>query len=266
MRQDGIRAARRTARALLHRFGVRAPEHVRIESFAKLLGASIVETRLDGASAQLLRRNDHVHILISDRITDECARRFCVGHELGHLVLDHPSRPPSELCTQHPSRDGKGDERDHEDEANAFSGEMLMPEPLCRKMCEVSPVSLDVPWRIARDYKVSILASAIRFAELSSERCAAVFSVRGKVKWVAPSPTFTREIRRGQPIDRASVAWDYFARGEIDDRSQPVPASAWFGTTSDAEIVEHSIASKELGTVLSMLWVPEASGPRLGMI
>jgi hypothetical protein len=92
-----------------------------------------------------------------------------------------------------------------------------------------------------------------------------VFSVRGAVKWVAPSATFTREIRRGQAIDPDSVAWDYFARGEIDDRSQLVPATAWFKTTSDVDIDEHSIASKELGTVLSMVWVPEASAPALGM-
>ena len=33
--------------------------------------------------------------------------------------------------------------------SNAFSGAVLLPDFLLRKRCEVSPVSLDVPWQIA---------------------------------------------------------------------------------------------------------------------
>src|SRR5688572_1305524 len=42
----------------------------------------------------------------------------------------------------------------------------------------------------------------------------------------------------GDADARAAVPGDYFARGEIDDRSQMVPATAWFKTTSDLEIIE----------------------------
>lgn len=266
MRMDGIRAARQAARALLHRFGVRAAEHIRIESFAKHLGATILVSRLDGAQAELVRVHGHAHIILSDRVTDECARRFSIAHELGHLVLDHPTPALAALCGEHPARRGRNDERDYEAEASAFAGELLMPESLLRARCEVSPVSLAIPWTIADQFKVSILASAIRFTELSSERCAAVFSSRGIVKWCAPSPTFTREIERGTRIDPASVAWDYYEKGDLDDREQTVPADAWFRTSASAEIVEHSVASKELGTVLSMLWVPDDASYVLGMV
>lgn len=36
-------------------------------------------------------------------------------------------------------------------------------------------------------------------------------------------------------------------------------------TAHDVEIIEHSICSREMGTVLSMLWVPERAAPKLGM-
>lgn len=265
MRAEGIREARRAARALLHRFGVCAPEHINLDAFAKYLGATILIDRLDGAQAELVRVHGHAHIILSDRITDEDARRFSIAHELGHLVLNHPPPPPSALCGQPDPRRGRDDARDFEAEASAFAGELLMPEALLRKRCEVSPVSLAIPRGIAGEYRVSILAATIRFAELSCERCAAVFSTSGKVKWCALSPTFTREIERGTRIDRASVAWGYFATGEIDDREQLVPADAWFRTSASVEIVEHSIASKQLGTVLSLLWVPEAAAYPLGM-
>jgi hypothetical protein len=265
MRELGIRNARQVARDLLRRFGVRAAEHVCIESFAKRLGATIVVGPLDGATAQLVRIGKKIKIIVSDRITDEAARRFSIAHELGHLVLDHPTRPPSELCTNAPSLRGAKEERDYEAEANAFAGELLIPHFIVQSWCDVSPVNMDVPWRISRELRVSILASAIQFAALSPERCAAVFSKKRHVSWVAPSPTFTREIRRGRRIDPESLAWDFFERGVIDARAQPVPADAWIETSTEVEIVEHSIAARDHGTVLSLLWIPERAAWKLGM-
>jgi len=153
----------------------------------------------------------------------------------------------------------------YEHGSNAFAGAVLLPEFLLRKRCEVSPVSLEVPWQIAKEYDVSILTSAIRFVELSSERCAAVFSKNGVVQWVARSKTFTTRIAETRRIHQDSVAWDYQANGRVDEREQPVPAGAWLDTTSDADIIEHSTCRPDFGTVLSMLWVPECVGAELGM-
>jgi hypothetical protein len=255
MRDLWIRKARHAAAALSRRFGVTAPEHINIEVFAAQLGATVIVGPLEGAIAQLVRAGSHVHIIVSERVTDTCAVRFSIAHELGHFLLGHPSRPPSELCTVRP-RAGTCEQRNYELEANAFAGELLMPSHLVRKWCEVSPVSMEIPRRIAADYNVSILASAIQFAELSSERCAAVFSARREVVWTAPSASFAREIPRGKRIDPHSVAWDFFVRGELDDSAQPVPADAWLDTSAEFDIVEHSIASPQYGTVLSLLWIP----------
>lgn len=257
MRDFWIRKAREAARALSRRFGVTAPEHINIEVFAARLGAIVIVGPLEGAIAQLVRAGSAVHIIVSERVTDPCAVRFSVAHELGHFVLGHPSRPPSELCSGVRARQSAPDERSYEAEANAFAGELLMPAHLVQRRCEVSPVSMEVPSRLARDYHVSILASAIRFAELASERCAAVFSSRREVVWSAPSVTFKRDIPRGKRIDPESVAWDFFAKGTLDDRAQPVPADAWLDTDAEVDIVEHSIASPQHGTVLSLLWIPE---------
>jgi len=265
MRDLWVRKARDAARALSRRFGVTAPAHINIEAFAARLGATVTVGPLEGAIAQLVRVGSDAHIIVSERITDACAVRFSIAHELGHLVLGHPSRPPSELCGGVRGRDrlAPSDERNLELEANAFAGELLMPSHLVQRWCEVSPVSMEIPWRIAREYNVSILASAIQFTALASERCAAVFSARREVVWSAVSPTFDRDIPRGKRIDPESVAWDFFAKGTLDDRAQPVPADAWLDTSAEVDIVEHSIASPQHGTVLSLLWIPERSAAQL---
>ena len=265
MRSLWIRKARQVARALLRRFGVMAPEHVNIEVFAARLGASVIVGPLEGAVAQLVQVGAEVHIIVSDRVTDPCATRFSIAHELGHFVLGHPSPDPTELCGRRRSRRGPDEERDYEAEANAFAGELLMPFHLVQRQCEVSPVSLEIPWRLAKAFNVSILTATIQFAEFSSERCIAVFSAKREVQWSAPSATFTRDIPRGKRIDPQSVAWDFFENGSLDVRAQHIPADAWLETTVDVEIVEHSVASAAHGTVLSLLWVPETSAVRLGM-
>jgi hypothetical protein len=244
---------------------VDAREDIRPEAWAYDLGIDIIEADLDGAAAQLIRLADVSQIVLPTRLTDYCARRFAIVHELYHWLKRHPSLSATMMCKPKWLRSGDGHQHVFEIGSNAFAGAVLLPEFLLRKRCEVSPVSLEVPWQIATEYEVSILTSAIRFVELSSERCAAVFSKNGVVQWAARSKTFTRRFHDGQRLHRDSVAWDYHSTGKLDDRDQHVPATAWFDTSSDVDIIEHSTCRPEYGTVLSMLWVPEAVAPRLGM-
>ena len=265
MDKDAIAEGWRDAKRFLRRFAVRTPADIRPEAWAHSYGIEIVEDDLDGAAAQLIRIGTIVQIVLSAKVTESGTRRFTIVHELDHHIKKHPSPTPAMMCTPKAARRGDDSEQRFETHANAFAGAVLLPDFLVRKQCEVSPVSLDVPYRLAKDYGVSILTSAIRFAELTSERCAAVFSKHGVIEWAVPSATFTREIRRGKRLDRDSVAWDFYATGKLDEHEQLVPATAWFDTTASVDIVEHSICSREHGTVLSLIWAPEAIGARLGM-
>jgi Zn-dependent peptidase ImmA (M78 family) len=268
MRTAGIREARRIARGMVYRLGITAPEHIRIEPIAKrvtaLLGCRlrIIDGPLDGADSQMIRTPGEVTIVVSNRI-DAGARKFAIAHELGHLVLEHPMLPPHRISG--PSRRTSEHVRDYEAEANAFASELTMPYVLVNRWCDTAPVTLDVAWRIAATFGMSILAAAIRVTELSRVRCAAVFSSRRAVVWCAESATFTR-IQRGRPLDPGSIAWDFWERGTIQEGAHGVPGAAWFDTSADVEIVEHATVSHEFGTVLSMLWVPEEVAAPLGMV
>jgi hypothetical protein len=271
MRQAAIWNARRVARAHVTRLGISAPEHIRIDAIAKRLAAllgfrlRIVAGPLDGADSQLVRMPGELTIIVSDRIKDPAARKFILGHELGHLVLDHPLLPSHRLGDAGSSAPTADDVRDYEAEANAFASELTMPATLVREWCQGAPVNLDVPWRIANTFGVSILAGARRFAELSPERCAAVFSARQRIVWCTESSALTTPIERPRALDPESVAAGFWRTGQVDERERPVPARAWLSTTADIEIVEHATASREHRTVLSMLWIPELAASTLGM-
>ena len=108
------------------------------------------------------------------------------------FIKKHPSLSPTMMCKPKSMR-GRKLHR-FEVGANAFAGAVLLPELLVRKRYEVSPVSLAVPRQLKKEFDVSILTAAIRFCELSPERCCAVFSKNGVIEWVAPSTTWTRRI------------------------------------------------------------------------
>ncbi|MCL4223131.1 MAG: ImmA/IrrE family metallo-endopeptidase [Myxococcales bacterium] len=249
-----IARARQAARSMLRDFGVEAPEHIQIEAMADAAGAEIVESPdTFSATARLVRVNDRAAIRVSASIATEGARRFSIAHELGHLVLGHEESLAS-LCTL--TLPGGG--ADLENEANAFAAELLMPEALVRRRCEVSPVDLEIARGIARDFRVSLLAAARRFVELTSERCALAYARGGAVRWVARSATFAPDIAAGRRLDPDSIAHDVL-RGKVDDRPQDVPASSWLDMSDDGgtEIVEHAAPIPEVGAVASLLWIPE---------
>jgi hypothetical protein len=262
MRQAGIWNARRRARANVTRLGITAPEHIRIGVIAKHLAAKlglslrILDAPLEGADSQLVRLPGEVIILVSTRIKDPASRRFVIAHELGHLVLDHPSMPPHRIGDANPAARTPNDVRDYEAEANAFASELTMPYRLVRDICRTASVSLEVPWQIARMFGMSILASAIRFVELSPEPCAAVFSSQRRVLWSAESASFPARIERDRPIAAGSRAAGFWEAGAIESGAIQIPAHLWLDRAESRLIVEDAIASREYGTVLSMLWLP----------
>ncbi len=248
-----IERARRKARRLHHECGVDAPGHIRLWEICKKLGVKVDVVPLKGVDAQFIRWGTRATILLSDRIKDPRKRLFDAAHELGHCVLGHPML----LARKH---NAAGDRVSiYEREASAFASELLMPERLVRRSHDLTRLALTAPRQISDDYGVSILASAIRVAELASEPCAAVFSVANDngftVDWVRASATFEHAIRVGQPISPESLANSLFTRREPEETSDFVHPLAWFGTRSSLRLIEHSIFSRQYNTVLSMLWV-----------
>ncbi len=251
-----IRRARKAATAIHDRLRIRDAADIDVEGIAALHGLDVRRGGLPGADARLVGTGDIGIIRLSTKIDHEGAQRFSVAHELGHRQLAHRSTalPSCEPAPLHV-------ERGAEAEANAFAAELLMPAQLLRQRCEVSPVSLEHARSIADVYRVSLVAAALRFVELTSERCAVVFSRAGRVIWAARSDTFVPFIDRGRRLCSAGVAFGWFRDGSVYDGPQPVPADAWFDHDADAdvEIVEDAVPVPATGGVLSLLWIPERS-------
>ncbi|MCA9676298.1 MAG: ImmA/IrrE family metallo-endopeptidase [Myxococcales bacterium] len=254
-----VRRARKAATALHDRFHLRDPQDLDIEGIAALLGLQVRVGDLHGAAARLVGAPTGGIIRLSDRIEHAGARRFSVAHEIGHCQLGHRSTAADAVCA---SADVHGHvDRGAEAEANAFAAELLMPERLVRRRCEVSPVSLEPVRAIADDFGVSLLAAALRFVELTSERCALVFSRAQHIVWAARSQTFHPFIERGRRLDPASIAADWCSDVQLSDGRQAVPADAWLDldVAGDDEIHEDAFRVPGMDGIASLLWLPEGA-------
>jgi hypothetical protein len=181
-------------------------------------------------------------------------KRFAIAHELGHFEF-HKSESYLGLCT------GEQLVTDYESggteaEANAFAAEFLMPAKLFQPRTQARDVTWDVPRRLADEFQVTLTAAALRFAELSDERTAVVYSVDSKVKWARRSRTFGKLIERGAKLDSYSLAIDAFAGKTLPNRSETVDTSAWKPDARDDEILkEHSFFLPNHRAVMSLLWL-----------
>lgn len=245
MKKSGAAVA---AEKLLERFGIDAPEHIKLEPLAHLLGVEIVEGRTFGCVAQLTPIEGKARIRVAPNM-HEGRRRFSIAHELGHLVLRHRSR----ACTERDLRDWSDDALSERD-ANVFAASLLMPERMIQKHVDVDEARMDWVDALARELRVSFTAAAIRFVETTALACAVVLVENGIVRWGVRNDDFWPYLpARGTRVDPGSWA----ARAKPGAHSEPMPVVAAYWLEGERvnprrTLLEDARASRD-GVVISLL-------------
>jgi hypothetical protein len=247
-----LRAEQKAAETI-ERFGITAPEHIRLEDIAYALGAKIVEGPLKGAAASLVRLGEKATIRIPATEKYLSRKRFSVAHELGHFVLGH-GHSVYRVCTEDNMLDWNH-KPGQETEANFFAGELLLPKKLLKERCDVREVNFTPVRSLAEEFTTSLTATAIRFVRFCPEMCALVFSKDSKIQWFYKSEDWWPFIQKGQALDNGTFAYNFFHGREFPDEPLEVDGSAWVESRDVESIVEHSIGSRNLGYVLSLLWI-----------
>lgn len=243
--------AERLASKTIDEFGICSPEHIRIRDIAFAKGAMVVEQRLTRAAASIVKVGNHSTIRIPPTDTPE-RKRFSIAHELGHLLMDHVESI-QKVCSNDDMMNWY--QSTQETQANFFASELILPSMLVSRRCDIENINLEPIKQIATDFRASLTATAIKFVRLCPEKCAVVYSVKGKIKWFYKSPDWWPFIHRGQKLDKRTLAYDFFVGEQMEPEPVEVDADAWVENRGLDEIVEHSIASSQYGFVLSILWI-----------
>jgi Zn-dependent peptidase ImmA (M78 family) len=245
--------AEKAAQKIHDKYDITLPSQIRLRDIAFLEKALVIEDSVVRATASLIRVQKNATIRVSSDDQPE-RQRFSIAHELGHLKLNHMAGKIQKVCTKRDMMSWY--KKDIETEANFFASELILPTKMLKKMCDVAEVDFGPVKKMAKKFRVSLTATAIKFVRLNPEKCALVYSENGKIAWSCRSADWQPYIDHGQPLDRRTGAYLFFHDEELDDEPIETEADAWISDSREMnDIVEHSIGSKQYGFVLSLLWI-----------
>lgn len=145
-----------------------------------------------GFAGMLLHRGNQFAIFYSTQIASEGFQRFTIAHELGHYFIEGHPEAVLDANGIHKSREPFSSNDSYERQADSFAAGLLMPSWLCQQIVRKNDEGLNSIIAIADACKTSLMASAIRYVELSKDKVAIVVSQNGKVLFSSASPTMLR--------------------------------------------------------------------------
>ena len=255
------RKATRTARRLTEDYAIRIPAEIDIEAIALDQGLYVTTGPLSGSWARLLRKGSGGVVRLSSSIQSEGQRRFCVAHEIGHFLL-HADRNQIEQCRFEDMLPGHA-RRAEEPEANAFAGELLMPQTIFPSCLDPNELTLAMLDDVSSAFEVTISATIHRVIDVAVHICALVRSEAGRMKSFHVCNDFPFRIRSmGSQLDLRSCAGEFFRDGFVEEREDDVPADAWLEDQrlhGHDTVRELTVPMPRYDTALSVLWIVPGS-------
>ena len=171
------------------------PRRVPVEDIARSVGiVDFKELDVDGFEGGLTANpQKSAGIILTKRGSPRRRRRFTIGHELGHFLI--PAHQGIQECTSADLRETRRDTiyRRQEAEANRFSAGLLMPKPMFMKdLEELGSADVTHAKQLSDLYDTSMEATVNRYADVTSDICAFIFSKDGIVRYVRPTRDFPK--------------------------------------------------------------------------
>ncbi|MFK7849651.1 MAG: ImmA/IrrE family metallo-endopeptidase [Akkermansiaceae bacterium] len=205
-------------------------------------------------------------IFYSTAIQNEGFQNFTVAHELGHYFIDdHPSAVLTD--GKHLSRSGYISKDRYEREADAFAAALLMPWKLIDPVLKRSTPGFEAIKTLSDACESSLVASAIRYCDLTDECIAAVVSHRGKVEFMTASSSFKQlqgidwlrkreQIPGDVPTYRLGTNMEWVSDCEVALEGSLL--NQWFPNATEQEVEEDVVGLGSYDRTLTLLMTEPA--------
>jgi Zn-dependent peptidase ImmA (M78 family) len=245
---------------LLRYLGISEPKDIRLNLLSEVCDAKIKYRVLTGCEAYIIGVNSKATIFISNAI-DRNRQRFCIGHELGHWMLDRGT--PRFSCKAEDIGGQKIFQQGIEARANRYAADLLMPEFLFKPAASDMEMSFNSVRKLSNLFRTSLMATAIRLVQFGSfPAILAWYSMEtGKrinfVRW----PDLPTCLWPSDELHHDTYALEVLCGKTLDSGGpRRVQASCWFNTRNayDHDIYEHTV--KGYGDILmTILWWKDES-------
>ena len=252
--------------ALLRHLGITRPADIDVEAIARYCNARVSYQRLRGCEGRIVGHRGRAVIVVNSS-AHRYRQRFTIAHELGHWMFDRAdvahvftedawgesSAEPSP-ADEGPLHDWYEDRP--EQRANRWAAEMLMPEGFFAPDAAGRDISFETVRDLARRYRTSVTATALRLIDLGSAPSMLICSrLRQRFKWFQHGAGVPDRMWPHPEPKAGTVAEDLLKGFPSNPDPVDVPADAWV-KRNDAwwyRVREHSISigNNEVLTLLS---------------
>jgi len=218
-------------------------------------------------SGFLMQLGNSFAIGYSTAITSKGFQNFTVAHELGHYFIDDHAM--ALLANgRHESRSGYISKDRFEEEADAFATEFLMPWVLVEPIIRANSGGFSTIKAIAEACESSLVASAIRYTQVTKECVAVVVSHDGIIEFMTASDSFKQipgldwlrkkdDLPQNVPSRRYANDSDW-VRSCVDEHDE-TKLSNWFPGVRDRDVEEDIAGLGSYERLLTVIMTEESN-------
>jgi Zn-dependent peptidase ImmA (M78 family) len=214
-----------------------------------------------GVSGMLVEIDGNFGIMYATYVENLGFQNFSVGHELGHYILPGHYE---QLMTGgfHESNSGFVSSERYELEADHFSAGLLMPSFLFDRILNDVSIGLKAVVYLAKKCQTSLTATAIRYAQRTSDPVAVIVSEGQLIQYCFMSDELKQIngldwIKKGKRLSKNTVTSRFnTAPQNIINSNQAegeTTLSEWFESNLEYEVSEEVIGLGQYGKTLTVL-------------
>lgn len=221
-----IKDPRQTARKILKNAGIADLRNLQLEDFIRWHPyCYLQESPMNSSQGRIQFLGSSALITINTHIKNKGQKRFVMAHEFGHFNL-HFGLQALFNCEEESFKQwlAKGG---HEQEANEFAAELLIPKKSLLRECTGTDFSIDLIYHLSDYFETSLTATARRVVEQGPYCLALVYSEKGIVKWAIENTDFPlRYIVIKGETPTGSAARRYFETN--NDKPKVMAPDIWY--------------------------------------
>jgi IrrE N-terminal-like domain len=215
-----------------------------------------------GVSGMLMRVGNSYGIAYATHLDNPGFERFSVAHELGHFFL--PGHIDAVLAEGdiHESHVGFASGDRYELEADHFAAALIMPRQMFSAALRRGGDGVAAIEHLAGICKTSLIATAIRYTQCTSDPVAIVVSTGGSIDYCFMSDALRDHegidwIRKRQAVPRTTPTFAFNRDLDKVRRAERIEETSdlqtWFGGAQSIELREDVIGLGRYGKTLTML-------------
>lgn len=214
------------------------------------------ESKLNSCQGNLIRFNNRGIINISSSITHSYKKRFVLAHELGHWFM-HRDKVLF-TCTNENMNDWTLNNPIIEIEANAFAGELILPENILKLYFKTPVPDVAIFREISHTYQISLSALSIKYAKSGIWPVCIFFCTNNAIDWPLPSRRFPYKVFGNKHIPNNSLTEECLRKQVKEASTRVIETKKWFpndySVKDDSYLNEMVFPMPNLNACLTFVW------------